>query len=126
MKPTLPALKVAPCPIHKGKHPYHDARYITTADFEAEALDNDNWDTIAGSVIATMTDHEDQKQLANLFAAAPILLSELIKARTELAQWHFHSVTTRPGYYNSDGWKVTQTVLNSGRSVIQQCGIETP
>ena len=87
MKP----LKILPCPEHSGKHPLHDCRYIVTTDTEVEVdeipvtspfgdqlqPDRSNWHLLNGSFIAKMTDHEDQKQYAHLFAAAPALLDSL-------------------------------------------------
>lgn len=82
----FPRLKVLPCPIHKGKHPLHDARYIVTADLEPEVSENDDGEKtwraagLQGAIIATMTDCQNQAQYARLFAQAPLLLDYLRSA----------------------------------------------
>lgn len=79
-------------PIWKGKHPYHDHRFITT-NHQLEAVYPDpatgeepTWQFCdsegrlcdgSESVIAQMRDCEGQEHYARLFAAAPALLHHL-------------------------------------------------
>ena len=51
-------------PDNKGKHPYHDTRFITTGY-------GDNWQWIA-----TLSDHPNQAANARLIAAAPETAAE--------------------------------------------------
>lgn len=94
MKP-LPKLKVAADPRFIGGHPYHQSRFIITegADLVAEPT-NDGGSvfpekgevvTLAdnhGSIIATLTDCENQADIARVMAAAPELL-EVVSALVE-------------------------------------------
>lgn len=46
-----------PCPIHGGKHPFHDSRWITTADAVIEKeWDSNEWGLEEGSLICEMRD----------------------------------------------------------------------
>lgn len=59
-------------PEWKGKHPYHDYRFITCGNPDIES---DEWMHDPSSyIIAKMTDCQNQKQNAQLIAAAPELL----------------------------------------------------
>ncbi len=81
---ALPKLKVAADPRYVGGHPYHQSRYIVTEETELEAYEN--YDTMepsgklvrvadkSQSIIAELTDCENQAQLARVMAAAPELL----------------------------------------------------
>lgn len=75
-------------PIHAGKHPYHDNRYITTNHrLEAEqafSIGGSGYDApeirfVEGDgeemIVAQMRDCEHQAEYARLFAAAPELLA---------------------------------------------------
>lgn len=77
----LPKLKVSPDPRYIGGHPLHQARYIVTEDCELEidrsCIPEAGIRTESGSIVATMTDYEDQAQLARLFASAPDLQTAL-------------------------------------------------
>ncbi len=69
--------KVVPCPIHAGKHPCHDARWIMTADTEVEMSDYvpDDWRLTQGSIVCQMRDRDPRD--AHLIAAAPELLAAI-------------------------------------------------
>jgi hypothetical protein len=69
--------KVVPCPIHAGKHPCHDARWIMTADANVEMSDYvpDDWALTQGSIVCQMRDGDPRD--AHLIAAAPELLAAL-------------------------------------------------
>ena len=69
--------KVVPCPIHHGKHPCHDTRWVMTADAEVEMSDHvpDDWRLTSGSIVCQMRDGDPQD--AHLVAAAPELLAAL-------------------------------------------------
>ena len=60
--------KVEADPDNKGKHPYHDTRFITTGD-------GGNWQWIA-----KLSDHPNQAANARLIAACPDLIAALEKA----------------------------------------------
>ena len=69
--------KVVPCPVHHGKHPFHDHRWIMTDDSEvvmSERVPND-WHLSNGSAICMMRDVDPRN--AYLIASAPDLLSAL-------------------------------------------------
>lgn len=83
---NLPKLKVLADPryTYAGAHPYHKARFIVTEDCTLEVDDSDGPDlcdhhvtTETGSVIAEMTDCEQQAELARVMAAATELLEAL-------------------------------------------------
>lgn len=69
-------LKTMADPINEGQHTLHDFRYVVTEDAEVEfsyQMSKD-WGLSKGSIICEMTDCQNQKELATLFAAAPKLL----------------------------------------------------
>lgn len=64
MKNTLPGqLAILPDPVHRGKHPLHENRYIVTegAHWE-EGFHPDDWNLENGSAIATMRDCQNQPE----------------------------------------------------------------
>jgi len=63
-------LRVQADPEHAGKHPLHDCRYITTGPAD---LTDEDWHRKDTSIVATMTDCEQQEALAYAFAAAPAM-----------------------------------------------------
>lgn len=77
----FPKLIVQADPIHAGKHPYHDCRYITT-DHKLEMIRDSEDDPVMQfaegdgeeMIVAEMRDCERQAEFARLFAAAPELL----------------------------------------------------
>ncbi len=79
--------KVVPCPIHAGKHPCHDARWVMTADAEVEMSDYvpDDWALSQGSIVCQMRDRDPRD--AHLIAAAP----ELLAALGGIMQWWMES-----------------------------------
>lgn len=80
------SLKILPDPRYSGPqhHPYHQTRYITTADcvLVAEA---DSVVCESGSIIATMTDCENQAKIAALIVQAVNERSALIAVK-EMAE----------------------------------------
>ena len=76
--------KVVPCPIHHGKHPFHDARWVMTADAVVEHSEHvpNDWHLTSGSIICQMRDGDPQN--AHLIAAAPELLAALEMAMESL------------------------------------------
>lgn len=74
----LPYLKVQADPRYKGRHTYHDSRFITTQDCELfvdkrddTAMDDSPVHADTGSIVATMTDCEFQAQHATAMALGP-------------------------------------------------------
>lgn len=66
-------MKVLADPRFPNGHPYHQHRFITTDDCELH-VEGEHWVANTGSVVAQMTDTDEQANLAHLFAAAPDLL----------------------------------------------------
>lgn len=60
MNAQLPGpLAVMPCPDYAGKHPFHDSRWIATADAEVERgydTRSGEWSLARGTLIAQMRD----------------------------------------------------------------------
>lgn len=90
---TLERLEVMPDWQFKGRHHYHDSRFIVTAGTETEdaycgdmghpsILGGSPFEVTKGRIIARMTDCEDQAQYATLLASAP----ELLEALQQFAQ----------------------------------------
>jgi hypothetical protein len=74
-------------PLLRGRHPYHDCRFIVTAGAEVEIIDQDGTWTFEdpkSALIAKMTDCEQQRRYAYLFAAAPELLEQLVALASSL------------------------------------------
>lgn len=71
--------KIMQCPIHVGKHPLHDCRWIATADAEVEFSPHvpNDWTLASGSLICEMRDTSCQPHDARLIAAAPALYEAL-------------------------------------------------
>ena len=69
--------KVMPDPLHKGKHPLHDSRWIVTVDAKVEFSPHvpGDWTLSSGSLVCRMTDLPHQDKAARLIAAAPELLT---------------------------------------------------
>ena len=75
----LPWLEVVADPRLAGRHPLHDCRYIITKGAELfEVRESPSGDSTiqitGGSIVATMTDCERQRDLAYVMAAGPDLL----------------------------------------------------
>lgn len=97
-------------PVHAGKHPLHESRYVTTkhrleaiwpdpADGrgpEVRFMEGDGEE----SIICTMTDAAEQKANALLIAAAPELLLAL-RALRSLVSSH-SEFTSQPAYLMAD------------------------
>lgn len=81
---NFPKLIVQADPIHAGKHPYHDNRFITTnhrLELEVDNTGETDIRFVEGDgeqmIVAKMTDCQNQAEFARLFAAAPELLEAL-------------------------------------------------
>ena len=82
---SFPKLQVMPDPRFAGPqhHPLHQNRYVATADAVFDetifpGTDGEGKPNLErGSIIATMTDHMNQKEFARLFTVAPLLLDAL-------------------------------------------------
>ena len=74
---TLPRLKILPCPINAGKHPYHDHRWIATQYAQVDFSDYvpNDWTIRNGSLVCEMRDINPA--FARLFASAPDMLETL-------------------------------------------------
>ena len=75
---NIQKLKIMPCPVNAGRHPYPDHRWIATEDTVTEPSENtdqEQWTLESGSLIAEMRDVDPA--YARLFAAAPELLAAL-------------------------------------------------
>lgn len=81
----LPRLEVAADPEFKGLHPLHECRYIVTEGTQLEPMDHSY--AVDGSIVATMTDHERQAELAYCMAAGPELLEAAKAAVEEIEEW---------------------------------------
>ena len=81
---SIESWKVVPCPVHHGKHPCHDTRWVMTADAEVEMSDHvpDDWRLASGSIVCQMRDGDPRD--AHLVAAAPELLAALEMALESL------------------------------------------
>jgi len=75
----LPPLQVLADPYWAGRHPYHDSRFITTADGVFEGPDDgpEHYEFTGTQIVAQMRDCQHQAEYAELFAAAPDLLAAL-------------------------------------------------
>lgn len=111
---NIPKLKVMPCPIWAGRHPYHEHRFIATADAVAE-IDNPDADPSdqdfsmeTGRIIATMTDCEGQAELATLFSAAPEMLTALQAIDGVWREWVRAQAGEHPGPSTVDAMHVIQ------------------
>lgn len=83
--PTPGPWKVMPCPVHGGKHPLHDQRWIATAETQIEfGAKPEDWRCETGSLICEMRDGEPAN--AHLIAAAPELLNMLQRMIDECGQ----------------------------------------
>ena len=110
--------KVVPCPIHHGKHPCHDARWVMTADAEVEMSDHvpDDWRLASGSIVCQMRDGDPRN--AHLVAAAPELLEALENLRGSIR----HRVTCRapqafPCSCDADQlWEMSGAVIAKARA----------
>lgn len=93
-QPTPGPWHVLADPVWKGKHPCHDARFITTStDVEVHLDDTGTehgwrFDDPDSTIVATMPDAPNQQANARLIAAAPALLAACkaaLDALTDLA-----------------------------------------
>lgn len=98
--------KVMPCPVHGGKHPYHDGRWIVTDDAEVEhGRVPGEWRLEKGSLIAMMMDvHSDN---GRLIAAAPELMRRTIALRAYCEKVR-----------NSDSWYVREAIRRTDFSEV--------
>ena len=82
-QPTPGPWHVLADPVWKGKHPCHDARFITTSTNVEVHLDDTGtehgwrFDDPDSTIVATMPDAPNQQANARLIAAAPALLAAL-------------------------------------------------
>jgi hypothetical protein len=74
----LKSMKVVADPVWAGMHPYHESRFIATADAKLYVHEDEDgektWACEQGHVIAAMKDTEDMAILAKAMAAAPDLI----------------------------------------------------
>jgi|688.fasta_scaffold81446_8 hypothetical protein len=84
--------KVMPCPVHGGRHPLHDQRWIATAETQIEfGATPEDWRCETGSLICEMRDGEPAN--ARLIAASPCLLSALERLANAVDS-HCRAITT--------------------------------
>lgn len=84
-------LVVMPCPKHHGKHPFHDHRWLATADAEIERGHDPRpgeWSLSRGSLIAEMRDGDpaNARLLASAYTAFDKAGRELGIDAAELAE----------------------------------------
>lgn len=77
--------KVVPCPVNAGRHPYHDQRWIMTADAEVEMCEPNDWPgewrLNRGTLVCQLRDV--RPGTGALLAAAP----ELLEALDGIMKW---------------------------------------
>lgn len=71
---TSETWQILPCPIHSGKHRFHESRWIVTSGTELE-LREDGFEAVNGVMICQMRDVDPA--VAHLISAAPDLLRAL-------------------------------------------------
>jgi len=67
--------QILPCPIHSGKHRFHENRWIVTSGTEFELTEDNGFNAVNGMMICQMRDID--AAAAHLIAAAPDLLRAL-------------------------------------------------
>jgi hypothetical protein len=93
-----------PCPDNAGKHPYHDHRWIATADAKVErGHDPRSWGLESGELICQMRDGTPAN--ARLIAAAPELLA-LVRAWLLTDPHGTHSAACRAAIAKAEGREV--------------------
>lgn len=77
--------KVMPCPVNAGKHPFHDRRWVVTADAVVErGPDPRHWSLASGALICEMRDSAENN--AALIVRAVNHHEQLVDVLTQITR----------------------------------------